>query len=300
MLKEKALSKISELKKVIDSSGLHSTSIIQKDYNFEFDAIQDGKKIKILLYFGRKGLKLIIQGDQKSALYNLVNNLVSEEPVLELTEPKVEEPDSYIGTDEAGKGDIFGPLVIAAVYVDESTKRELRKIGVRDSKDLSDPQIDFIAGKIRSICKDCYSIIDFRPELYNKTYEKYNNLNKLLSFGHSKAIKNLLDDIDAKTVISDKFGNRGLEIHSDRSFSHVEFIDIEKAERFIGVAAASILARNCFNQWFYDNELLGISFPKGSSEKAQNFLKIFLKQNGATRLNHFVKLHFKTIKESLK
>lgn len=299
MLKEKAHSKIKQLKSIIEKSGLSSSPIIPKEYNYEFDAVQDGKKIKVLLYFGKKGLKLIVQGDQKSSLYNLVNSLVSEQPTLALNEHKVVEPAAYIGTDEAGKGDIFGPLVIAAVFVDEQSRKELLRIGVRDSKDLRDPQIDILADRIKEICKDQFSIVEFKPESYNNTYGKYNNLNKLLSFGHSKAIKNLLDDIDAITVISDKFGNRGLEIHSDKSFSHVEFIDTEKAERFVGVAAASILARNSFNKWFYRHELLGIDFPKGSSEKAQSFLKMFIRQNGSDKLAHYTKLHFKTIRESL-
>ena len=299
MIKEKAHSKIAQLKLVIQNSGLNTSSIVHKEYNYEFDAIQDSKKIKVLLYFGKKGLKLVVQGDQKSSLYNLVNSLVNEQPTLALNEQKVDEPAAYIGTDEAGKGDIFGPLVIAAVYVNEETKDELYRIGVRDSKDLSDTQIDILAGKIKKLCKDHFSIVEFKPELYNQTYTNYNNLNKLLSFGHSKAIKNLLDDIDAITVISDKFGNRGLEIHSDKSFSHVEFIDTEKAERFVGVAAASILARNCFNQWFDKHEQLGVLFPKGSSEKAQSFLKVFVKQNDPAQLKHFTKLHFKTIKQYL-
>ncbi|MBI3124798.1 MAG: ribonuclease HIII [Ignavibacteriales bacterium] len=297
MIKEKAHSKISQLKSIIEKSGLNASSIVLKEYNYEFDAIQEGKRIKVLLYFGKKGLKLIVQGDQKSSLYNLVNSLVSEQPTLALNEQKVNEPAAYIGTDEAGKGDIFGPLVIAAVYVNEETKDELYRIGVRDSKDLSDTQIDILAAKIKKICKNHFSLVEFKPELYNHTYERYKNLNKLLSFGHSKAIRNLLDDIDAITVISDKFGNRGLEIHSDKAFSHVEFIDTEKAERFVGVAAASILARNCFNQWFYKHEELGVLFPKGASEKAQSFLKMFVKQNDPAQLKHFTKLHFKTIKQ---
>ena len=299
MIKEKAHSKISQLKSIIDNSGLSASSIVLKEYNYEFEAIQESKKIKVLLYFGKKGLKLIIQGDQKSSLYSLVNSLVSEQPTLSLKEQKVDEPAAYIGTDEAGKGDIFGPLVIAAVYVNKETKEELYRIGVRDSKDLSDTQIDILAAKIKKICMNHFSIVEFKPELYNHTYEKYKNLNKLLSFGHSKAIRDLLDDIYAITVISDKFGNRGLEIHSDKSFSHVEFIDTEKAERFVGVAAASILARNCFNQWFDKHEQLGILFPKGASEKAQSFLKMFIKQNGTAQLKHFTKLHFKTIKQYL-
>ncbi len=299
MHKENALKEINKLKKIITNEGLAAGSVTQKDYNYEFDVVQESKKIKVLLYFGKKGLKLVIQGDQNSSLCVLVNSLVSEQQSLVLNDKKIDEPAAYIGTDEAGKGDIFGPLVIAAVYVDEKSKEKLYRIGVRDSKDLSEAQINSLAPRIKEICKEGFSIVSFNPENYNETYENYRNLNKLLSFGHSKAIRNLLDDIDAKTVISDKFGNRGLEIHSDKTFSHVEFIDTEKAERFVGVAAASILARNTFNKWFDKHEQLGIQFPKGSSDKAQNFLKHFLTQNDAAQLKHFAKLHFKTIKNSL-
>jgi ribonuclease HIII len=299
MLKEKARKNIEQLKSIVESTGQTVSTIVTKEYNYEFDVIQNGTKIKVLLYFGKKGLKLIVQGDQKAALFNHVSNLVNEQTSLSLNEQKVVEPADYIGTDEAGKGDIFGPLVIAAVYVDEKTKEELYRIGVRDSKDLSDVQIDSLADKIKVLCTERFSIVEFKPEVYNSIYEKYRNLNKLLSFGHSKAIRNLLDDIDAMTVISDKFGNRGLEIHDEKSFSHVEFIETEKAERFVGVAAASILARNSFNKWFYNHERLGISFPKGSSEKAQSFLQEFLRQKNQPDLTCFAKLHFKTIKESL-
>ncbi|MFA7418389.1 MAG: ribonuclease HIII [Melioribacteraceae bacterium] len=299
MHKENALKEINKLKSIIIKEGLAASSVAQKDYNYEFDVIQQSKKIKVLLYFGKKGLKLVIQGDQKSSLYILVNNLINEQQSLVLNDKKIDEPSAYIGTDEAGKGDIFGPLVIAAVYVDEKSKEKLYKIGVRDSKDLSQVQINTLAPRVKEICKDGFSIVSFNPENYNETYENYRNLNKLLSFGHSKAIRNLLDDIDAKTVISDKFGNRGLEIHSDKAFSHIEFIDTEKAERFVGVAAASILARNTFNLWFEKHEQLGLEFPKGSSDKAQNFLKQFLIQNDAVHLKHYAKLHFKTIKNSL-
>jgi len=299
MLKEKAFTKISNLKKIISDNGLSTTSIVSRDYNYEFETIQAHKRIKVQVYFGKKGLKLVVQGDQNSSLFSIVNKLVNDEPTLELHQSQIDEPVSYTGTDEAGKGDIFGPLVIAAVYVDENSKQDLYKIGVRDSKDLSDSQIDILAGKIKKICNGSYAIIEFLPGIYNKKYEEIKNLNTLLSFGHSKAIRILFDDIDAKTVISDKFGTKGLEIHSDLAFKHVDFIDTEKAERFIGVAAASILARNSFNNWFYQQELNGYNFPKGSSEKSQLFLEAFVKKNGISKLDQVAKLHFKSVKKYL-
>jgi ribonuclease HIII len=298
-LSEKAKEQIYNLRNSINANGYSSDSIIKKEYNYEFSAINETGKVKILLYFGKKGLKLILQGDINSSLYKSVFNLTHEQQSLDLGEKEIEEPNDYIGTDEVGKGDLFGPLVIAAVRVDDSMQIKLRKSGVRDSKDLSDYQIEIIAKKIKDICQDNIAVVSLIPEKYNQLYEKDKNLNKLLSYCHSKAIEELLDNTDAKIVISDKFGNKGLDIHRNASYSHIKFIDTEKAERFIGVAAASIIARNEFIQWFYEQEKDNFNFPKGSSDKAKIFLERFIKTNGKDDLYRYAKLHFKTIKNSI-
>ena len=79
--------------------------------------------------------------------------------------------------------------------------------------------------------------------------------------------------------------------------SSVEFIQETGAEKFVGVAAASILARNEFNQWFNQQKKIGHNFPKGSSDAViEAATRLNQKFNG-DKLNEYVKLHFKTLKK---
>ena len=96
-----------------------------------------------------------------------------------------------IGIDESGKGDYFGPLVIAAVFVDATTQSELTLMQVRDSKKISDGRILEMAPDIRMICP--HSIIAIGPQRYNELYTKIRNLNRLLAWGHAKALETLLE-----------------------------------------------------------------------------------------------------------
>ena len=146
-LEEKAKNKIELLNKNCVKQNLYVDEITKKEFNYEFYVQKDKISIKVLVYFGKKGLKTILQGDEKSDLYKKVKHIISDELMLELVDPELKEPDEYIGTDECGKGDFFGPLVVAAVHVNAHTKKNLLRIGVKDSKDLSDHQIIFLQKK---------------------------------------------------------------------------------------------------------------------------------------------------------
>lgn len=296
-LEEQAKKQIEVLSKHCKSVGLNLSPAIKKDYNYEF-TVQDGKeKIKIQVYFGKKGVKTILQGNSNSDLYKTVNNLVVDEPRLDLKQNAIDEPDEYIGSDECGKGDIFGPLVVSAVYVNKETSATLKKIGVRDSKEISDFQIGNLAKKIKSIIDNNYEVVKINPEKYNKLYDEFQNLNKLLNWAHSKAIETLLEKTKCKTVITDKFSNADLSISKNAAYSSVEFIQLPKAESYTGVAAASILARDALNNWFNTHKKNNIELPKGSSEKAESVLKKILKNFDKDEMSRLAKLHFKTFKK---
>lgn len=296
-LEEQAKKQIEVLSKHCKNAGINSSPIIKKDYNYEF-TVQDGKeKIKIQVYFGKKGVKTILQGNSNSDLYKTVNNLVVDEPRLDLKQNAIDEPDEYIGSDECGKGDIFGPLVVSAVYVNKETSAALKKIGVRDSKEISDFQIGSLAKKIKSIIDNNYEVVKINPEKYNKLYDEFQNLNKLLNWAHSKAIETLLEKTKCKTVITDKFSNADLSISKNAAYSSVEFIQLPKAESYTGVAAASILARDALNNWFNTHKKNNIELPKGSSEKAESVLKKILKNFDKDEMSRLAKLHFKTFKK---
>ncbi len=103
----------------------------------------------------------------------------SEQTPLPSTLPSQPEKESvaHIGTDEAGKGDYFGPLVVAGVYVDEQTASHLRTAGVRDSKLLSDTVILSLAEEIKLICRGKGHMLSYSPERYNQLYRETPNIN---------------------------------------------------------------------------------------------------------------------------
>src|SRR5688572_6484780 len=117
-----------------------------------------------------------------------------------------------IGIDESGKGDYFGPLVIAAVFVDATTQEELTLMAVRDSKKISDGRILELAPDIKTICP--HSVIAIGPQKYNELYGKIRNLNRLLAWGHAKALETLLERVSCERAISDQFGDERLILNA--------------------------------------------------------------------------------------
>lgn len=297
-LKSKAYNHINQLKTHIDKLGYVTSNIEEKNYNYEFVININSKKIKVQVYFGKKGIKTIIQGDISSTEFHEIKKIVYEEIEFNY-DNDIDEPDEYVGTDESGKGDYFGPLVVSAVYVDSKIINKLKQLGVKDSKELSDEQIHYLANEIKKITNDANEIIIITPQKYNELYDKFKNLNKLLNWAHSKAIQNLLLRKNCKTVITDKFSNKDLNVSFDNNHSSVKFIQVTHGEKYIGVAAASILARNAFNEWFYMQSKNGINLLKGSSSMVNKNAVELIKKIGKENLGKFAKLHFKTTKNIL-
>jgi ribonuclease HIII len=239
-----------------------------------------------------------LQGNNEYKSFSKIHDLIFGEKLFSEQLEELFEPEAYIGTDESGKGDYFGPLVIAAVYTNTSLSKKLLSVGVKDSKELNDQSIFSIANKIRRL-KDCkYDVILISPEKYNYLYNKFGNLNKLLGWAHAKAIENVLSRQLAPEVISDKFGNEKY-IHDSlqEKGKNIKLHQVTKAERYTAVAAASILARASFAKWFIEiNKTMNINLPKGASDKVEQKAREIKAQLGESELNKFAKLHFKTTK----
>lgn len=264
--------------------------IQEKNYNFEFTCSDQNEKLKVQVYFGKKGVKTVIQGNQNSRLYNEVTSLINDQQslLLEAAPKIIDEPSDYIGADESGKGDFFGPLVTAAVYADAEDLNKLKAIGAVDSKLLNDNQIYNISEKIKDILYDKFIVSSLTPELYNKVYSEKKNLNRLLREEHQKNINELLKRFSTKSVIIDSFEKKPFTLSG-----RINIIQTEKAERFTAVAAASILARAEMVKWFEDNLIEEfIKLPKGASTEVNSFLKNF-KSSKKTNWANFCKLHFK-------
>src|SRR6266852_6283633 len=150
-------------------------------------------KLSVAVY--EKGPKVLLQGKGIEEFVQFeVEPKILEEAKLgyeEVHSPEMFEP--HFGIDESGKGDFFGPLVIAGVYVDRGIARKLIDSGDQDSKRIgSDARIRALAQTIRKITGGLADTVLIGPARYNELYEKFGNLNKLLGWGHARVIENLL------------------------------------------------------------------------------------------------------------
>lgn len=203
---------------------------------------------------------------------------------------------AHIGADESGKGDYFGPLVVAAVHVTEAMAHDLTRYGVRDSKALTDDTIADVALQIRERCPD-HRVKIVLPAEYNALYESYRNLNTLLADQHADIIRQLVLKTHCRDVLVDQFAApRVLKAAVVRQNVTLNLMQRTKAESDVAVAAASILARESFVATIADlRAQTGLEIPLGAS--ARRIITIgreILKQSGRAGLERVAKLHFKT------
>lgn len=203
-----------------------------------------------------------------------------------------------VGVDESGKGDYFGPLVVAACYVGPEHLAELE--GVKDSKKLTDPVSLRLAAQIKRFCP--HSVIAIGPIKYNELHASMRNLNKMLAWGHARAIENVLEQRECGHVISDQFADpAGLMRALFAKGKTVRLESMVRAESDIAVAAASILARAEFlNRLKKQGEQYGMEFPKGASDAVVRAGAAFVKKHGREKLGEVAKTHFKTTENVMK
>lgn len=210
----------------------------------------------------------------------------------------------HMGIDESGKGDLFGPLVIAAVYTDKSTVATLKELGARDSKRISSDRVALqIASNLSQALDGKYALVTLGPAAYNRMYASMKNVNRVLAWGHARAIENLLEKVpDCPRALSDKFGpahriesalmQRGQQIQMDQR---------TKAESDPAVAAASILARAGFLNGLrkLETEFGTGPLPKGCSAKVKQIATELVAQKGPSALTQTCKCHFRTAEQAL-
>ena len=290
-----ALKLIEEYKKRLIEKSVSVSELEKKKYNYEANIYKGKEKLILLVYFGKSGVKTVLQGNKETVLYREINDFLFGERLFEFRE-EFTEPKSYIGTDESGKGDYFGPLVIAGVFADEKNIKLIKAKGVKDSKELSDRSIKLIAEEIKKIVQDNFEIILITPKKYNELHSKVKNVNKILGWGHAKVLENLLLRNEAKEAISDKFGDESLIRNSlQEKGRSILLHQFTKAEKYTAVAAASILAREKMVEWFdIQNRMLKIELPKGASNAVNEAAKQIIKIYGTSKLGEIAKLHFRT------
>jgi ribonuclease HIII len=289
----------------------------QKDipYGRQFKVRSGGSTAQLNIYFGKKGLKLVVQGGGgpvKDALEEVTAQMEgrstgeqkatrprAEGSVSKLPEVEAAFDEPWIGTDESGKGDFFGPLVTAGVIVDPEAVPLLQSLGVDDSKKITDKKIPGMAEEIRKICFGKYKVLQINPAKYNELYGKMKNLNVLLAWTHAAVIEDLLEKQDVKLAIADKFGDE--KYINDKLKTRgkgIRLIQVPRAEQNLAVAAASILARDALLKWSNGaKKTYGLTLPKGASSLVIQAGKAYVKDHGKDALVNVAKLHFKTTED---
>src|SRR5947209_4422767 len=259
------------------------------------------EKLSVAVY--EKGPKILLQGKgiEEFVQFELEPKILGEAKLgyEEVHSPEMFEP--HFGVDESGKGDFFGPLVIAGVYVDRGIARKFLEGGIQDSKRIgSDAKIRSLGDLIRKTHGAVIETVTIGPAKYNELYEKFGNLNSLLGWGHARVIENLLArKPDCPRSLSDKFAD-GRVIES-ALLRHGRKILIEqrpRAESDIAVAAASILAREAFIDWLErKGKELGLKLGRGVSDEIKSTAAAIVEKHGPQALSQVGKIHFRTAHE---
>ncbi len=237
--------------------------------------------------------KVLIQGKD---IDNIVkkffdNNYKSKETVSDDGEIA---PYPHIGIDESGKGDFFGPLVIAGCFLTKENADKLKALGAMDSKKLDDKKILLLSEEIKS--NSIFDIVVIGNKKYNELYSRFKNLNRLLAWGHSTVLENLLNKTECNIAISDKFADESVIKNALKDKGKtIKLYQQTKAESDTAVACASILARCEFVKRILKlSQNYEISLPKGANDKVLSQARKFIEKYGIEELSNVSKTHFKT------
>jgi ribonuclease HIII len=279
-----------------------------REHSFEFREVPYAKfaaandRVNVVFY---ESGKLVVQGKgtQEFIEFVLETEILKQarlgyEAVLnpELLLPR-------IGVDESGKGDFFGPMCVAGVYVNAAVIEKWKELGVRDSKNISsDKRIADLAEAIQKTPGCVTTVVPIGNEAYNRLYEKMRSVNTLLAWGHARVIENLMGqrhrmEPPPVRAISDQFASTKDTVEKAlmKMGRDLELVQRHKAEEDMAVAAASILARHEFvSRLGKLQKQFEVELPKGASAAVDKAAKEFVGRYGAENLAKVAKLHFRT------
>ncbi|WP_301859477.1 ribonuclease HIII [uncultured Megasphaera sp.] len=303
---------IERIKHNLTDGGLRCIREKAINYGYQLVCAQGDATATVNIYYGKKGLSVVVQGKdgavkQKAAALAAGTKAVAASPGKKISSPVQTEEDqirpdgitAWMGCDESGKGDVFGPLAGAACLLHTDEEQELRSLGVCDSKALTDSVIADLAAQIKKrLGSRCITTV-YMPEEYNARYEalkqQKKNLNHLLGGLHGYNIRTLLSKHECPCIIVDKFGKPEYVLNElgNVPASH-QVIQVPRGERDTAVAAASILARQAFVDGMAALESrYGMSFPKGAYLGVAAAIRQFRSHFGDAELRGAGKLNFK-------
>ena len=270
----------------------------------------EGEKFNATLYEKEKHgkRKLCVQG---SGARDFVEFQLEPKGVVpvSLGYEKVLSPElfsAHAGSDESGKGDYFGPLVVCCAFTDERLSDEMIRLGVKDCKQMTDKAVLSAGASLRHLLgADGYAVVKLGPAAYNRLYAKIRNINRMLAWAHGTAIEELLTKRPGcSRVVVDQFApteatiRRALKERGKRATVEQR----HKAESDIAVAAASVIARELFirdvqkmSEETFGNAQDAPRIPMGSSDpRVRSLAEEMVRQHGPTWLMNHCKAHFQT------
>lgn len=265
---------------------------------------QDGEGLINVYFSKKKGISVV--DCSQNAVSRAVTALLRGEsvPASEGAGASEESLTVWIGTDESGKGDFFGPLVVAGFLISRDMVASIRALGVADSKKLGPAEIRRIASALRSRHGDRIEVIAPSVPKYNDLYTRFGNLNHLLAWAHARVIQNLVDrwqgegGVVIDGVVSDKFGDERYIRNALRGMKALNLIQRHRGESNPAVAAASIIARDRFVDAVAKlGKCFEMAFPLGAGGGVVTAARTFVRRYGKERLREVAKVHFKTYRE---
>ncbi|MCY7184669.1 ribonuclease HIII [Streptococcus gallolyticus] len=203
-----------------------------------------------------------------------------------------------IGSDEVGNGSYFGGLAVVASFVTPDDHALLKKLGVDDSKNLTDSKIRQIAPVLENNIK--HKALLLSPQKYNQVVGKgkmHNAVSVKVAL-HNQAIYLLLQDgVKPEKIVIDAFTSRQnyqkyLKNEANQ-FANPLTLE-EKAEgKYLAVAVSSIIARNLFLENLDKlSQEVQYKLPSGSGSQSDKVASQILAAYGMSGLEHTAKLHF--------
>ena len=253
--------------------------------------------------------KLCVQGSKAEdfVLFQLEPNVLGGASLGYEKELNPELFSAHAGCDESGKGDYFGPLVVCCAYTDEKLSEEMRKLGVRDCKQMTDKAVLTAGAALRDLLGPTgFAVVKLRPAAYNRLYAKMRNINRMLAWAHGAAIEELLEKRPScDRIVVDQFAPTETTIlralKTRGKAAKVE--QRHKAESDIAVAAASVIARELFirgcldmgKECFGEGDDAQDRIPLGSSDpRVRELAERMVRENGPVWLMNHCKAHFQT------
>lgn len=270
------------------------------DFESKAHALFAARKGKLNVTVYHKGPKVLIQGKDTEDFirFTLEPEVLG---VAKLGYEEILEPDKFephFGIDESGKGDFFGPLVIAGVFTNAEIARKLIAAGIMDSKRVTSPaRIRKLAALIRATPGCTHEMVSIGPERYNQMHTSFGNLNRLLAWGHARVIEKLATARpDCPRALSDQFARPEVLQRALREKGLTLTLEQRtKGESDTAVAAASILARERFIDWIdQTSAACGVKLPLGASASVIQAARDLIALHGREALGKSAKLHFRT------